>query len=411
MSTLPVDPNPFFRSQKRVDWLKWALFALVFALSYLVFYMLCLRPASDISIHATWAAEGDFLHPRSFLHHGAHPMWHGFVAFLLLFRIPLPMAAALVTALCKALEFWLVQRLFTLYLGEALHRYAVSLLALVCVTVSCLCIPAYNPTVYLGVGTPNTWHSCTQLMAMVWMLLCVPYTAHCYDAFTRLLPAQGDKTLLPWKKPLLLGLLLFLSLLAKPTFMQAFLPAACLFFLVMWLRHPKNSRFFGQIIICVLPAVLFMIVQYLYYFGIIVPSQGSMVLEITFSKVQTVFINTLLIQAFPLYVLLTCRRRHQPLDTFFLLTLVFDLIGVLEFLLLGESGRRASDGNFGWGMMGAALMLWVVALIRFAKVNHEDFERTHRIGVKHCAGWLLLGWHLLSGIYYIYYLCTSGNVI
>ncbi|MEG0513813.1 MAG: hypothetical protein RR653_13980, partial [Clostridia bacterium] len=106
-----------------------------------------------------------------------------------------------------------------------------------------------------------------------------------------------------------------------------------------------------------------------------------------------------------------CRRRHQPLDTFFLLTLVFDLIGVLEFLLLGESGRRASDGNFGWGMMGAALMLWVVALIRFAKVNHEDFGRTHRIGVKHCVGWLLLGWHLLSGIYYIYYLCTSGNVI
>ncbi len=404
-----IDPNPLARLEsRRFDPLKWVVCALLFALSYALFYALCLRPSSDISIHATWAAEGDFRDPTSFLHHGAHPMWHALVAVPLLFGIPLPVAAALITALCKAAELLLIHRLFTLYLDRLLSRGAITLLAAVCVMVSSLLVPGYNPTVYAGVGTPNTWHSCTQLIAMVWMLLCVPYTAHCYDGFLRRLPEQGEKTLLPWRKPVALGIMLFLSLLAKPTFMQAFLPAACLFFLAMWIKHPKNGRFFCQIILCVLPAVLFMIVQYLYYFGIIVPSQGDMVLEISLDKLKNVAVNTLLIQAFPIYVLIAYRRWGKP-DTFFWLALIFDIVGVLEFLILGESGRRAADGNFGWGMMGAALMMWVVAMIRFASAVRQERTKDGRLRPRHITGTLLLGWHLVSGVYYIAYLFTSGS--
>ena len=206
-----IDPNPLARLEsRRFDPLKWVVCALLFALSYALFYALCLRPSSDISIHATWAAEGDFRDPTSFLHHGAHPMWHALVAVPLLFGIPLPVAAALITALCKAAELLLIHRLFTLYLDRLLSRGAITLLAAVCVMVSSLLVPGYNPTVYAGVGTPNTWHSCTQLIAMVWMLLCVPYTAHCYDGFLRRLPEQGEKTLLPWRKPVALGIMLFL---------------------------------------------------------------------------------------------------------------------------------------------------------------------------------------------------------
>ena len=58
--------------------------AAVFFLSFALFYRLTLRPSSDISIHATWAAEGNFADLTSFLHHGAHPMWHVLVALVLL---------------------------------------------------------------------------------------------------------------------------------------------------------------------------------------------------------------------------------------------------------------------------------------------------------------------------------------
>ena len=66
--------------------------------------------------------------------------------------------------------------------------------------------------------------------------------------------------------------------------MQTFLPAACLFYLVQWIRRPKATPFVVQTLLWVLPAVALMILQYLYYFGIIVPYQGGMVLEMSWSK-------------------------------------------------------------------------------------------------------------------------------
>lgn len=382
--------------------------ALLFAVSYCIFYALCLRSSSDISIHATWAAEGDFRDLTSFFHHGAHPMWHVLVAIVLLLPgMPLPVAAALVTALCKAAEYAVVYWLFNSMLDQRFPRWQTALWALCCLLVSSLLIPFYNPTVYAGVGTANTWHSPTQLMVMVWMFLCVFQTARCYDSFLAEAQTRGERATLKWSMPLLLGFMLVCSLAAKPTFMQAFLPAACLFFLAMWIRHPRNSRFFLQMIVCVLPAVILMILQYMYYFGIIVPSQGDMVLELSLDKLKNALIATLLIQAFPLYALVLCRRAKK--DTMFTLALMTDGVGLVEYIILGENGRRAADGNFGWGMMGAALLLWVTMLPRFLITVKEEREKAGKLRPAHIVGFVLLGWHLVSGLYYMGYLLTTVN--
>ncbi len=407
-----IDPDLFAR---RIEpdgcrWLKWTLLAALFALSYALFYQLSLRPACDISIHATWASECTLTDLTTFVRHGAHPLWHALVYVLLVCGMPLAHAAALITTLSKVAEVWLIHRLFTLYLRERVSPAAITVLSFVCAFVACLWVPWYNPTVQYGVGTPNTWHSCTQLIAMVFMLLCVPYTAYCYEHFLALSRDEGDKTVLPWREPLLLGGLLFLSLLAKPTFMQAFLPAACLFFLVQWVRRPQNSRFFWQMIACVLPAVVFMLFQYMYYFGIIVPSQGDMVLELSLNKFVRIGVNTLLIQAFPIYVLATHWREGKK-DAFFWLTLWFDVVGVVEFLILGENGRRAADGNFGWGMMGAALMMWVVAMIWFFRSKDRLRRAQGGLSLRRAGGYGLLLWHLLSGVYYVIYLFGTEGVL
>ncbi len=395
--------HPFRAPEKRFDPGKWLMLALLFVLSFAMFYQMTLRPSSDISIHATWASEGDFRDLTTFVRHGAHPMWHVLVSILLHLGLSLPIASALVTALSKVFIAWVTHRLMTIALHKHLSRAAITLMTAVCMCVSCLCIPFYNPKVYVGIGTPNTWHSCTQLMAMAFMLVCVPYTAWCYDCFTARRLREGQETRLPWLQAIVLGVLVFLSLLAKPTFMQAFLPAACLYFLVQWIRHPKNSRFFVQIILCVLPAVVFMILQYLYYFGIIVPWQSSMVLEVASGKALHVLIRVVLILAFPLYTLVLCRKQNA--DTTYVLTLIFNLVAIVEMLILGEDGRRAADGNFGWGMMGASLMLWVLCMIRFLK---EDGVMKWKPKTKYTVGWALLGWHLISGLYYIGYLFISG---
>lgn len=399
---MPV--HPFRAPQKRFDAGKWLLLFFTFLLSFFLFLRLLQHPTSDISIHTHWAGECSFADLNSFVRHGAHPMWHVIVVVVTMLGVPLNIASALVTAAIKALEVWLIHRLMTIALHKRLSRTAITLFAAVCASVMCLYIPFYNSTVYAGVGSPNTWHSCTQLMAMVFMLVCVPYTAYCYDTFTHRLLSQGQETRIPWRQAVTLGALVFLSLLAKPTFMQAFLPAACLYFLYQWIRHPCNSRFFVQIILCVVPAVLFMILQYLYYFGIIVPWQASMEVQTSAGKLLDTVIRVVLMMAFPLYTLVVC--RSQKADTCFVLTLIFNLVAILEFLILGENGRRAADGNFGWGMMGAALMLWVVCLIRFLKqVSLRKLEK------RYLPGWILLGWHLLSGVYYVVYLFVTGAAL
>ena len=179
-----------------------------------------------------------------------------------------------------------------------------------------------------------------------------------------------------------------------------------MFFLVKWIQHPKNSRYFLQVLGWVTPAILLMIFQYMYYFGIIVPVQSEMILEVSWSKVKLTAIMVLLMQAFPMYALWLTRK--QPKNTLYWLTLLMDVVGIVEFLILGENGARAADGNFGWGLMSAALWLWMVTLPRFVKARREETAITGGQRALYGIGWALLGWHLASGVYYILYLLSTG---
>ena len=408
---------------KRLDWTKWLAVGLSLVLGYAVFYALALRSASDMSIHATWAAEGSFTDPRSFLHHGAHPLWHLLVATVLLTGMPLPMAAALVTALFKAAEVYLLIRLSGQLLGR--EGWLATACGLTASLVSAVCVPGVNPTVYLGIGSPNTWHSPTQMAAMVAMLLCVPLCAKCVETFRRRLPEQGAKANVEKRDAILLAVLLVVSLIAKPTFMQAFLPAACLYFLVMWLHKPRNSPFFLRMLTAAAPAVFIMVLQYLYYFGIIVPSQGDMVVQVSWAKTGEVAVDVLLTRAFPIFVLITCADRETYRKPLFGLTLAMDAVAIAEMLVLSENGRRAADGNFGWAMMGSALMLWAITLPLFIRRLHGWLDRRKAAAegqpylenrpraeaLRWGSGAALLLWHLGSGIYYIVYLLTTTNVL
>ena len=115
----------------------------------------------------------------------------------------------------------------------------------------------------------------------------------------------------------------------------------------------ETAAFFLRVIACVLPAVAFMIVQYMYYFGIIVPSQGDMVLELSLDKLGRVLLSTLLIQAFPLYVLVFF-RKDGPRDTLFNLSLIMDAVGCGRIPAAGRErpprgGRQLRLGHDGRG--------------------------------------------------------------
>ncbi len=409
---------------KRRDWTQWLITALMFLLSYAIFYALVQRPSSDISIHAAWASEGNFADPRSFVHHAAHPLWHVLVAATLLTGLSLNVSAALVTALWKAAEVWLLTELSARILGK--RGWMASACGLTLGLVTAVWVPWVNPTVYLGAGSPNTWHSPTQIAALVMMLICVPMTSEAVETFRRRLPAEGPKANITPRYALLLSALLALSLLAKPTFMQAFLPACCLYFLVYWIRWPQNSSFFWRMVAVAAPSVVMMVLQYLYYFFIYTAQQGGgMTLLITWDKTASVATQVLLTRAFPLFTLAAWIRRDTLKKPLYQLALMMDAVSIAELLLLSETGRRAADGNFGWAMMGSALMLWALTLPVFAQRMRAWFTRRADVargqlvlrgsvraeGFRLAAGSALLLWHLASGVYYIIYLLTTTNAL
>ena len=402
---------------------KWLAAIGAFALGYFIFYALMQRLGSDISIHAAWAADGSFANPKTFFYHCAHPLWHVTVAALTRTGLSLSVSAALVTALSKAAEVWLLVALAERIIGR--KGWLATLCGVLAGLVSAVWMPALNPHIYYGVGSPNPWHSPTQLLVMVAMLFSIPYTARCVETFQRRLPIDGAKANVPWRDAAILAAVLFVSLAAKPTFLQAFLPAACLYFLVMWIRKPRNSPFFWRMLAAAAPALLLLLLQFLFYFGQILPTQGGIALQVSWEKLGTVAVNVLLNRLFPLFVLLTCVDRDTLKKPLYQLTLLTDAVSILQMLLLTETGSRASDGNFGWAMMGSALMLWAITLPVFADrllrwlkrrraaaegqpylSNHPRLEP-----YKWAAGVLLLLWHAITGAYYVVYLLTTTNVL
>ena len=403
-------------------------YALIFALCFTLCLTLARNPASDLSIHIAWASEASLLAPKTLTNHVAHPLWHTLTLLVAATGLSLPLSASLVTAACKTVEVALIRRLFAASLRGRASEGAITGAALVVALVSAVCLPCYNPDVYLAqnglcVGTPNTWHNPTQLMVMAFMLAGVCATARCWRLFEEQRALRGDRATIRWRDALSLSALLALSLLAKPTFMQAFLPAACLFFGIAWLRNRRSSRFFGQMLLAAAPSILMMLLQAVFYFGFAgVERATGMGVSITLSKARDVLISFGMMRAFPLFVLAAFARRDALRDPLIRLTLLFDAFAVLEALVLTETGQRAADGNFGWAQMGSALMLWAIGFILYAEqcaawrarrsaapAPAADTSRRGTIPIAVASALLL--WHFASGLWYILRLYTSGAAL
>ena len=414
-------------------WFRWLALAVLTAFSLYVYLWEFSNVQSDLYKHAVIASQFNFGDPHSITSRLAYPLWHIFVAALFQLGVPLSWAAAIVCALCKALLFVLVCRYLWVMGRNRLSPSAVTVIGLLLMFVTPIRIPGVNPQVYHGIGSPTVWHNPTQLAVLVTAMLCVPYTLHCWYDFESRLPQAGAQTTLPWRKVVTLAALLMLSLACKPTFMQALIPAAAAFFLVQWIRHPKNSRYFFQIILAFVPAVAYFMLQYLYYTGVVVPYTSGVEFGATWGEAWSALRNMLMMTAFPLFALLCCRKKGLFRDAGLTLILWMAFFSVLEATFFRETGLRLNHGNFNWASMSTAFMLWVIVMPKFITAVTEfrdDRARLMRIAGEgtvastdlnrerqalrlrsalFLAAFMLLVWHLYSAGYYLYYLFSTGS--
>lgn len=399
-------------AKPRPDWFKYLALAAIFALSFVMFYVMCLRPNTDIHVHADTAASYDFRDLHTITSKMPNPLWHVIVAVLNKLGVPIYIAAALITALCKLAAMWLTHRLLTVCLGERVDRNLITAATLLLMIVTPIRVSGVNPYVYRGATSPNVWHNPTQNIVTAFMMLTIPYTVHLYQEFLAQREEKGKLAMLPWSQVFWLALMLGLGLAAKPTFMQAYMPACFVFFLVALLRWPRNWRFFGQIVLAFVPSVAYFLLQYLFYTGVVVERTSWVIFGSSLFWFRFITPQMLLQIGFPLFVLIFCYRKGMLKNPLLIIALLMLAFSYAEALYCHEVGARQDHGNFMWALMNSSFLLWVLMGGHFL----DCVSQFVRSKAKKWYQWLvyavgsgLLLWHAGSSVYYIVLLFTSNR--
>jgi hypothetical protein len=389
----------------------WLINLLFFAAVYCIFYMEATNPSSDLAIHASIAQTFNFADLHSITSRIAYPLWHVMVSGLYQLGLPIAIAAAAITALVKTAFFATAQFLLLPKRGEG-NRFVMWLMCLLLMFVTGICVPGVNPLVYRAAGSPTVWHNPTQVTVTMISLWCVPYLLHCWCEYEKRLNLKQNAIIIPWKNIFSLAVFLMLAAAAKPTFLQALLPAAFVLFLSQWIRQPRQWRWFMQILLAFLPSVAYFLLQYLYYTGVVVEYTSGVTVYVTAETLWIAVRSVLLLTAFPLLALALRRRKGQPMDRGVALVLLMLLFSALEAAFFHETGMRENHGNFTWATGSSAILMWWIAL-RSYWTDFTEFwpkRRQHLLRAWGYVGcWALLGWHACSGVYYLYYLITTHN--
>lgn len=405
-----------WRKEHRPGWLLLVSAAAIYAATLFLYHYEMQFSLTDLAVHANIAADFDFTDLHSITSRLAYPLWHLMTSCVYQLGLPIEWAAPVICSLCKVLTFVLTQRVLVGLCRGKVKENTLTLAAVLVNVVTAVFIPGVNDRVYRGfgytIGSPNVWHNPTQQAVLVSALMVLPLLCHCWYEFERRYPEEGEKTLLPWGEVILLAVFLMGSLACKPTFMQALLPAAFVMFLVELCRRPRCWRYFGQIVLAFVPAVAYFLLQYLYYTGVVVEFTSGVEFGVTLDSFLSMLRSTVMMSVFPLYAIVCCFKKGMFKDRMLVLALLMVLFSLLEGMAFRETGLREGHGNFTWAANSSSFVLWVVMAGIFLREFVSGLKaKTLSSGRKaaYAVGFALMGWHAASGVYYLYFLLSTGN--
>lgn len=387
---------------EKKDFIHRTVFAfLLFVITYIVVFKEVLM-GGDYIFH-TASANRIYLNTigNYFFHENPYFMWHFLVKSAnQIFYMPMEYAAATVSAWVNTIVYLLSEKVMRRY--RVFHS---SLIAFLLCLVGPIYIPWYNPNLYLGQGTPNTWHNPTNLMAK-------PFAVCCFFMVYYLLIAIQNRETIKRSQYMILSVLIFLSTLAKPSFVQGFIPGLGVYLIILCVKD-RFQNFFSYLCLCLtfVPSVCLMVYQFMvsFYTGNVTEGVGIGWLEVISQYSPNVWFSLLLLFCFPcFYLLLNFKRMYKERDIQF--SLCYEAAAWLEYAFLYEKGSRKYDGNFGWASLLSAFLLWMVVLIHFANDMREMQMSDGMQRVKNGILLVILLLHILCGCYYVFCLITIGGV-
>ncbi len=381
--------------------------ALIFIITCLIFYEQAhLSPGSDVAKHMQKALSLDRVLSIS------HCGWH-FVCWLVYVCLPIHIeaAAAIACGLFNAFTAFLVLWIADRYLADHTDDWKIPTAAtLIALLVGPCYLRFYNHNYYLGQGSPNVWHNPTTTAVRPFMILIGVMTVDYWQMDGNERVTLGNRTM---KKTTLyqclLGILLLLSTLMKPSFLMMYGPL-CVLTALFRLVKGKGRNFFALIgqHLYFLPSACLFLAQFIRVYIIGDVKKGTSGVAIALFKVARLHAPSVLISlglkmAFPFLVIYIWRKSLFK-DKLFQFVFLQFVIGLLTTWTLTETGGRAKSGNFGWGNILASSFLWILCVIWYVKQWMEEneihpFENwSVKIKAKYVLPGIFLVWHLLGGI-------------
>lgn len=342
---------------------------------------------------------------------GQNMMWHCAVRIVShLLHLSRKMSACLVTAAFRAVYYLVACAM----MRRSQPDQRAGLIPLFCL-ILCLAGPLharwYNKRIYLGTGSPNIWHSPTQIAVQPFALLGMVFTT---DVYSRLRTPEGGWSDQPFPdrgQAVLYALLMLFSEFAKPSFFQIIVPGLGLLMVIDLIRSRGRSFLFSvKLALLYVPAFLMTVSRFFSAFYTGAEGGGVSIAPFVYWKhfTRNIPFSMLLLLAFPLFVLLA-DRRHIKEGPEWPLALSLFAAACTEKALLIENGTRRWHGNFSWGYDIAVILLWFVAVKRFLHLlTQRDLDGRERILIA-AAGLPLLAAHLYIGLVKINQLFTGNT--
>lgn len=345
-----------------------------------------------------------------------YPVWHlcvqGSIVFL---KMPVNEAACWVSGLFCVfgyfVTFFIIDKLATKLSGRDAGVMAAGISAILSLVMP-LYVPWFNTWHYEGQFSINPFFNPTHMAVKPIGLLVFAYAIDLIRQY------QGMDTIFCTSKraqkllfPMFSVMLLF-STFTKPTFMYMLLPAGVCYLLVdmviaLWRKDgswKKVWSFMWRIGCAAIPAVLYLIFQYSAFYlwgGTNEDAKVAIYPLLTAWHLYSPNVPTsiLISMLFPIWMGIT-----NP--TYFIksvegrLAAIGYAVGTMEFSLFVETGNKLGHLNFSWPMMAGMLLIWVICAAKLVELscNAKPGKWTN---IKIVVGWLFLGIHLFSGLYYI----------
>lgn len=360
-------------------------------------YFLTQNFESDLPFHLKFAVEDRFFYSfTTFL----YLLFSKFSCFHYLVAISLTVVSVLtIFATEKLLEKVFVNLKVTVgYNVRLLLSFALNM-------VLAFYVPWAGKSHYVAYQSGNLWHNSTYIFMKLFAVLTILVWLDFYESYKEKITAKE------WLK---LSLLLMITTGIKASFFTVFGLVMAIYLLIDLIKKTKFIKVFVAAL-TVVPSMIVIVLQSMLLFsdesgnGYIIKPFYTLSLRGEHPKV-TVILSVL----FPLII---CAGHLKEIFKSKLLTgtVVMYLIGFTEVFLLAETGARAKDGNFLWGYSISIFVIFVMSVALLIKdtigLHNTKAELPKKTVAVKTGGltvaYLILLWHLVSGIWYFALLLTG----